>query len=97
MSKTRKHSKSRSRGAKSMKMLKKTSKSAARGLKKVGTVTKNVIVSSAPIVEKGVSKVYGTMATGFDLGVKGAKSVANSVNKMTKKRRSTHKSRRNYH
>jgi hypothetical protein len=92
MAKTRKYS----RGSKPIKMLKKTSKSAARGLKKVGTVTKNVIVTSAPIIEKGVSKVYGTMATGFDLGVKGAKSVASGVTKMTKKRRTTHKSRRHH-
>ena len=93
MAKTRKHSRT-SRGSKSMKMLKNTSKSAARGLKKVGSVTKNVIASSAPIVEKGVSKVYGTLATGFDLGVKGAKSVASGVSKMTKRKRSNRKSRR---
>jgi hypothetical protein len=93
MAKTRKHSRT-SRGSKSMKMLKNTSKSAARGLKKVGSVTKNVISSSAPIVEKGVSKVYGTLATGFDLGVKGAKSVASGVSKMTKSKRTNRKSRR---
>ena len=79
-----------------MKMLKNTSKSAARGLKKVGTVTKNVITSSAPIVEKGVSKVYGTLATGFDLGVKGAKSVASGVTKMSKRKRSNRKTHRKY-
>lgn len=91
MAKTRKHSKGYK---KPMKMLKNTSKSAARGLKKVGTVTKNVITSSAPIVEKGVSEVYGTLATGFDLGVKGAKSVASGVSKMSKRKRSNRKSRR---
>ena len=91
MAKTRKHSKGYK---KPMKMLKNTSKSAARGLKKVGSVTKNVITSSAPIVEKGVSKVYGTLATGFDLGVKGAKTVASGVSKMTKRKRSNRKSRR---
>ena len=93
MSKTRKHSK----GSKSMKMIKNTSKSAARGLKKIGSVTKNVVAKSAPIIEKGVSGVYGTLATGFNLGIKGAKSVASGVSKMTKKRRSnskSHKSRR---
>jgi hypothetical protein len=93
MAKTRKYLKSL-KGTKSMKMLKNTSKSAARGLKKVGSVTKNVITSSAPIVEKGVSKVYGTLATGFDLGVKGAKSVASGVSKMTKRKRSNRKSHR---
>jgi hypothetical protein len=91
MAKTRKHSKGYS---KSMKMLKNTSKGAARGLKKVGSVTKSVIASSGPIVEKGVSKVYGTLATGFDLGVKGAKTVASGVSKMTKRKRSNRKTRR---
>ena len=93
MAKTRKYLKSL-KGAKSMKMLKNTSKSAARGLKNVGSVTKSVIASSGPIVEKGVSKVYGTLATGFDLGIKGAKSVASGVSKMTKRKRSNRKSRR---
>ena len=91
MTKTRKHSKGYK---KPMKMLKNTSKSDARGLKKVGSVTKNVITSSAPIVEKGVSKVYGTLATGFDLGVKGAKGLTNGVSKMTKRKRSNRKTRR---
>ena len=90
MSKTRKHSKSLS----SIKMLKNTSKSAAKGLKKIGSVTKNVVVKSAPIIEKGVSGVYGTLATGFNLGVKGAKSVASGVSKMSLKRRSNSKSRK---
>ena len=53
-----------------------------------------MIASSGPIVEKGVSKVYGTLATGFDLGIKGAKSVASGVSKMTKRKRSNRKSRR---
>ena len=88
MAKMRKHS----RSLKSIKLLKNTSKHAARGLKKVGSMTKKVIASSGPIVEKGVSTVYGTLATGFDLGVKGAKGVASGMSKMTKKRR--HKSRR---
>jgi hypothetical protein len=90
MSKTRKHSKTLN----SIKMLKKTSKSAARGLKKIGSVTKNVVVKTAPIIEKGVSGVYGTLATGFNLGVKGAKGVADDVSKMTLKRRSNNKSRK---
>jgi len=55
------------------------------GLNTVGKVTKTLVKKSVPIVEEGVSTVYGTMSTGFDLGVKGVKSVANSV-KMSKKR-----------
>jgi hypothetical protein len=45
------------------------------GLKTVGKAAKE----SVPIIEKGVSAVYGTMATGFNLGVKGVKSVAKGV------------------
>ena len=56
-----------------------------KGLNTVGNVTKTLVKKSVPVVEKGVSAVYGTMSTGFDLGVKGVKSVANSV-KMSKKR-----------
>ena len=54
-----------------------------KGLKTVGTTAKNVATASIPVVEKGVAVVYGTMAQGFDLGVK---SVAKGV-KMSKKRR----------
>jgi len=54
------------------------------GLTTVGKTAKNVAEASAPVIEKGVSTVYGTMATGFDLGVKGAKTVARGI---TKKRR----------
>ena len=60
-----------------------------KGLTTVGNTAKNVAEISIPVVEKGVSTIYGTMATGFDLGVKGAKSVAKGV---TKKRRSKRRS-----
>lgn len=52
-----------------------------KGLQNVGYTAKNVAKSSVPIIEKGVSTVYGTMATGLDLGVKGAKSIAHGVSK----------------
>jgi hypothetical protein len=58
-----------------------------KGLKTVGTTAKYVAVKSAPIVEEGISKVYGTLATGFDLGVKGVNTLAKGRRKMTKKRR----------
>ena len=44
------------------------------------------------VVEKGVSAVYGTMATGLDLGVKGVKSVAKGVSKSTKRKRTRSRS-----
>jgi hypothetical protein len=52
-----------------------------KGLKKVGTAAKDIAVKSAPIIENGVSVVYGTMAKGFDLGVQGARSVAKGMSK----------------
>jgi hypothetical protein len=59
-------------------------------LRKVGIAAKTMTEKSLPILEKGVSVVYGTMATGFDLGVKGAKSVATGVKKITKRKRVKH-------
>jgi hypothetical protein len=59
-------------------------------LKNVGTVAKYTAKASLPIIEKGVSAVYGTMATGLDLGVKGAKLVSRDISKMKR----THSSKR---
>jgi hypothetical protein len=73
----------------SLKSIVSTSKKALpavnKGLKKVGVAAKDVAQKSVPIVEKGVSVVYGTMARGFDLGVQGVK---NMNKKMSKKRNS---------
>lgn len=59
-----------------------------KGLKTVGATAKNVATSSIPVIEKGVSVVYGTMATGLDLGVKGVKTVARGVKRSRKGGRS---------
>jgi len=56
------------------------------GLKTVGKTAKVVAVKAAPIVEKGVSGIYNTMVTGFDLGVKGVNQFS-SKNRRTKRRR----------
>ena len=70
-----------------MKTIKKTTSRALpvvdNGLKTVGMATKGAIKTSLPIVEKGVSAVYGTMATGFDLGLKGVMKVAKGVKART--------------
>ena len=75
-----------------MKTLKKTTARALpvvdNGLKTVGMATKGAIKKSIPVVEKGVSAVYGTMATGFDLGIKGVKKVAKGVKARTMRSRS---------
>lgn len=78
-----------------LKSVKKTSKrvlpSIDKGLKTVGTTAKDIVEVSVPVVEKGVSAVYGTMATGFDLGVKGLRKGAKTVAKgLTKRKHSRH-------
>jgi hypothetical protein len=57
------------------------------GLKKVGSSVVNVTKKTVPIVEKGVGAIYNTLASGFDLGIKGVKKGINFV-KPSKKRRS---------
>jgi hypothetical protein len=59
-----------------------------KGLLKVGETAKDVAKVSLPIVEKGVSAVYGTMATGFNLGVKGVKGISGVAKGITKSKRS---------
>ena len=59
-----------------------------KSLKTVGTTAKDVAKISLPVVEKGVSAVYGTMATGFNLGVKGVKGFSGVAKGMTKRKRS---------
>jgi hypothetical protein len=84
MSKTRSKSK-KSSVFKSFK--KKTSKAVPivkNGLKSVGATVKNVAIKSAPTFNKGLEGVYGALATGFDMGIKG-------VSKITKKSRSSHR------
>jgi hypothetical protein len=54
-----------------------------KGLNVVGATTTNLVKKSAPIIEKGVSTVYGTMTSGFDLGIKGVKGVAKGVKNMS--------------
>jgi hypothetical protein len=62
-----------------------------KGLKTVGATTTTLVKKSAPFIEKGVSDIYGTMSTGFDLGVKGVKGVAKGVKNMSNKSRRSKK------
>ena len=104
MSKSRKYSRrsksmARSRTktiARTKTMIKNIADTAFQCIKTVGSVAKNVVYKSTPIVEKGVTTVYGTMATGFDLGVKGAKRAVKSVSRTSNKRRSNRKTHRTY-
>ena len=92
---TKSRSKSRKPGL--LKGLKKTTSKAVpivkSGLKSVGATVKNVAIKSAPTVNKGLEGVYGALATGFDMGVKGVKKGVSKVSKMTKKRRGTKRRR----
>ena len=67
------------------------------GLKKVGTITKDVAVKTLPIVENGVSVVYGTIAKGTNLGVKGVQNVAKGITKRKRSRRHRKSRRRHTH
>lgn len=68
-----------------------------KGLEKIGKTSKNVIVKSKPYLEKGVSVVYDTLASGFDLGIKGAKSISNKMKKSRKnKSRKSHRGSRRH-
>ena len=63
-----------------LKNLKNSSKKAipavARGLKNVGSTVKNIAVKSEPIVTKGLDTIYGTMAKGVNMGIKGVKMIS---------------------
>jgi len=85
MSKTRKNKKNY------LRKLSRTGKKAIpvlrTGLKKVGKTAKVVAVKSAPVVEKGISKIYGTIMKGFNLGVKGMRRVSKRMSRKSRKSR----------
>jgi phage-related protein len=70
------------------------------GIQKVGSTVQNVATGTVPLVKKGFSQVYGTLATGFDMGMNGIKNGVNTVKKVviiqknTPKRRGSKKSRK---
>jgi hypothetical protein len=84
MAKSRKNRITKNKTSKFFKTIGKTTKKAfpviKSGLKTIGS-------KAAPIVKKGAEDVYGALKTGFDLGVKGIKSLTKSAKK-SKKRRS---------
>ncbi len=82
MAKTRRNRKSLIK-----RITKKTLPVVNKGLKTIGKTAKNMAETSIPVIEKGVSSIYGTMATGFDLGVKGANTVAKGITNKKRTRR----------
>lgn len=89
------HRKSRSASKKTKKGIYRSIKKSAReavpvvtsGLKKVGKTSLKVAKKSRPIIEKGLGAVYGVLAEGFDMGVKGLKKGANVIQKGKKTRK----------
>ena len=61
-----------------------------KGLESVGYTAKNLAVEATPIVERGVSTVYGTLASGVNLGTNVARGIVSS-RKRSRKHRSTFK------
>lgn len=51
----------------------------ASGLKNIGMGVKNVTMKSKPAIEKGLGAIYGSVVSGFNLGVKGVKKGVNFV------------------
>jgi len=58
-----------------------------KGLYNIGKTAKEIAEKSLPVVEEGASAVYGTISTGVDLGISGAKTLAKGVRNISKKRR----------
>jgi hypothetical protein len=83
----------KSRKTSVVKRLKKTLPVVNNGLKSVGTAAKHVASASIPIIEKGVSAVYGTMSSGLDLGVKGVESIGKKYSRSKSHSKSHSKSR----
>lgn len=90
---TKSHKRRSSKKSSLFKGLKKTTTKAVpmvkSGLKSVGSTVKTVAIKSAPTVNKGLEGVYGALATGFDMGIKGVSKGVSTVSKMTKKTRSS--------
>jgi hypothetical protein len=76
-----------------MKKIKSTSKNAIpvveSGLKTVGSTAKLVATKSTPVVEKGLSGVYGALATGFDFGLKKLKNKSYKKSKRVRHHKKT--------
>ena len=55
------------------------------GLKTVGTSVKSAAIKSAPVVEKGISGIYGALASVFDMGAKKVKTMMYKNKNKTRK------------
>lgn len=64
------------------------------GLKTAGIVARGVAKETIPIVEKGVSAVYGTINSGFNLGSAGVKNIGKGIKSLRKQKGGSRRSRR---
>jgi hypothetical protein len=55
-------------------------------LSKIGQNVKVAATKSEPAIKQGFKSIYGTLATGFDMGIKGVSKGVSKVSKMTKSR-----------
>jgi len=78
--------------SKSVRSVKRSLPSINNKLKNTGVMAKNIAKKSLPVIEKGIGKVYGTMATGFNLGINGGKTLASNI----KRRKRSCKTRRKH-
>lgn len=65
--------------------IKRTIPKVKKGLKIVGRTAVDVTKTATPVVEKGLGKIYGVLAEGFDMGVKKVKRATSKRN--SRKRR----------
>jgi hypothetical protein len=63
--------KSRTRKQRKNNVFRKIRKTTVKVLPVLRNVGEIVVVKTAPVVNKGLDGLYGTLATGFDMGVKG--------------------------
>jgi hypothetical protein len=67
--------------------IKRTMPKVKKGLKVVGKTAVNVTKEATPIVEKGLGKIYGVLAEGFDMGVRGVKKTMDKKKRTNKRRK----------
>ena len=62
--------KSRTRKQRKNNVFRKIRKTTVKVLPVLRNVGEIVVVKTAPVVNKGLDGIYGTLATGFDMGIK---------------------------
>lgn len=58
-----------------------------QGLQTVGSTVKSAAVKSGPVLEKGISNIYGVLATGFNKSIDKISSFRRNKRNKTQKRK----------